>query len=844
MVRPCWSVLLTLVCACHQSPAPSHGDAGRRSPAARSPSPGIEPDLSGACFFARTQDVSRALVLDKLTVDVTPGPQATRSHLAITVGNPGEGQVEAVLRLPIPPGAAVTRAVLHVAGRPVEGMFVERARAREIYRSITERRRDPALVTWGGPDVVEATIFPVEKKEPRTLELEWVEPTASRDGQAWYRVPVVANGRQKVWMPTQVTVNGRPVPLAERTWLPLTEMVAPGAAATARASGDAFAYAMLPAKQAPRMAPHLVLVAETSATMSADDRKRQRALIVALLKGLPEDTGVTLMSADWGVSTVLGDAVPSVVQIALDRLDGIVSAGALDLERDLLAASQRARAVDARVIAWVGRGLDWFRGDGLAAPLRQMREAGQTLLVLGRGAQPILDVAALTGGDDLPWASVNKAVARMLDLFGRTSPEVSLRGVEQLYPLATVTGETRWLARFVGESPAGLARSDAADLEALWARANVGAALEKGSRRGEAHGVLTPLSSLLVLEHASDCARWGLPTSGSTDEPGVRASDPAATPSQTGRRAQPSDMRFGTFRRGPECVGHAYGMRGAGLGGAGPGNEGNLGLGSFSTLGKGGGGGTGTTYRRVIQSPATITVEIPSVRGTLDKEVLRRIVRLHLNELHYCRDLQPGLRSLAGRLGVRFEIDRQGEVSEPRIVSATASMSSIELCVDQVIRRWVFPKPPGGGSVTVTLSLTFSAQRFTTDPTLPFLTNLQREPRLPEPSEWDLGLAILRRKRELKERVAQVSAVLGGPNTESPVVLAWWIVEHSPSPVALATSSCLLAASLLREAGLDSDAVRVLSEAGADAPTVIGNQYRRWHHASDLARLRALATRK
>lgn len=54
--------------------------------------------------------------------------------------SPGcESQVEAVMRLPVPPGAAVTRAVLHVGSEFVEGAFVARDRAREIYRSITER---------------------------------------------------------------------------------------------------------------------------------------------------------------------------------------------------------------------------------------------------------------------------------------------------------------------------------------------------------------------------------------------------------------------------------------------------------------------------------------------------------------------------------------------------------------------------------------------------------------------------------------------------------------------------------------------------------------------------------
>jgi hypothetical protein len=171
-------------------------------------------------------------------------------------------------------------------------------------------------------------------------------------------------------------------------------------------------------------------------------------------------------------------------------------------------------------------------------------------------------------------------------------------------------------------------------------------------------------------------------------------------------------------------------------------------------------------------------------------------------------------------------------------------MASIKPCVAQAIRRWLFPKPTGGGPVTVTLSLVFSAESGAADPELPFLTKLQLHPGPPEASEWEMGLAILRKKGTLKERLAQVSTVVGGPQTESPTVLGWWIAEHRPKPVALATSSRLLAANLLRQAGLDRDAIRVLSEAGADAPKVIGNEYRRWDRASDLARLRDLAARK
>jgi hypothetical protein len=80
-----------------------------------------------------------------------------------------------------------------------------------------------------------------------------------------------------------------------------------------------------------------------------------------------------------------------------------------------------------------------------------------------------------------------------------------------------------------------------------------------------------------------------------------------------------------------------------GRGGGGTG-EGTIGLGNTGLIGKGEGGGTGSGYGRgagagfggrgtavptVRQAKATVT-------GALDKDIIRRIVRAHINEVRYC----------------------------------------------------------------------------------------------------------------------------------------------------------------------------------------------------------------
>ncbi|MGZ6142653.1 MAG: FHA domain-containing protein, partial [Myxococcales bacterium] len=91
-------------------------------------------------------------------------------------------------------------------------------------------------------------------------------------------------------------------------------------------------------------------------------------------------------------------------------------------------------------------------------------------------------------------------------------------------------------------------------------------------------------------------------------------------------------------------IGEAYGVGGLGLVGSGKGGggtgEGTIGLGNLGTIGKGGGGGNGSGYGRGAGGLGGRRAHAPdvipgqaNVRGSLDKEIIRRIIRRHLNEV-------------------------------------------------------------------------------------------------------------------------------------------------------------------------------------------------------------------
>jgi TonB family protein len=160
-------------------------------------------------------------------------------------------------------------------------------------------------------------------------------------------------------------------------------------------------------------------------------------------------------------------------------------------------------------------------------------------------------------------------------------------------------------------------------------------------------------------------------------------------------------------------IGEAYGVGGLGLVGTGSGGggtgEGTIGLGNLGTIGKGGGGGNGSGYGRGAGGLGGRRAKAPdvipgqaNVRGSLDKEIIRRIIRRHINEVKYCYEQELTKKpNLGGRIMVQFTIAASGQVIASVLQNSTMGNARVENCTVQAVRRWEFPKPLGGGIVIV-----------------------------------------------------------------------------------------------------------------------------------------------
>jgi|GEM_PF-3632057 len=81
------------------------------------------------------------------------------------------------------------------------------------------------------------------------------------------------------------------------------------------------------------------------------------------------------------------------------------------------------------------------------------------------------------------------------------------------------------------------------------------------------------------------------------------------------------------------------------------------------------------------------------VKGPPDRDLFRRVIRQHRNEVRFCYERQLSRSpELSGRLLMHFTIAPSGQVLEAKVDQTSLTDSAVGQCVSEAIRRWTFPK--------------------------------------------------------------------------------------------------------------------------------------------------------
>lgn len=139
-------------------------------------------------------------------------------------------QVEALYTFPVPKGASVSNFSMWIGGKEMIGEVLEKKRAREIYNSYKQQRRDPGLLEQTDYRTFEMRIFPIAPRAEQKVRITYYQELDFDHDWATYVYPLATTTRAQA----DTRVNGRfSVSANISSAIPITAVQSPS-------HGDAF----------------------------------------------------------------------------------------------------------------------------------------------------------------------------------------------------------------------------------------------------------------------------------------------------------------------------------------------------------------------------------------------------------------------------------------------------------------------------------------------------------------------------------------------------------------------------------------------------------------------------
>jgi Ca-activated chloride channel family protein len=104
--------------------------------------------------------------------------------------NDSEVALEATYVFPLPEDAAISDFSLYVDGERLEGRILDKDEAREIYESIVQRNRDPALLEYVGRNAFQAQVFPIPPHGERRVQISYTQLLSQEAGLVHFLYPL------------------------------------------------------------------------------------------------------------------------------------------------------------------------------------------------------------------------------------------------------------------------------------------------------------------------------------------------------------------------------------------------------------------------------------------------------------------------------------------------------------------------------------------------------------------------------------------------------------------------------------------------------------------------------
>jgi Ca-activated chloride channel family protein len=130
------------------------------------------------------------LEVQEQTVEVTINNGIAVTRVDQIFKNTEDRQVEALYSFPVPKGASVANFSMWIGGKEMVGEVVEKQRARQIYNSYKQQRKDPGLLEQASFKTFEMRVFPIGPRAEQRVEITYYQELDFDHDWATYVYPL------------------------------------------------------------------------------------------------------------------------------------------------------------------------------------------------------------------------------------------------------------------------------------------------------------------------------------------------------------------------------------------------------------------------------------------------------------------------------------------------------------------------------------------------------------------------------------------------------------------------------------------------------------------------------
>ena len=141
-------------------------------------------------LMVKVGEKSEPLQLAKVDAEVRVFGYVAETKMTMTFRNPHKRQLAGDLYFPLPEGATVSGYGLDIGGVLIDGVAVEKPRAREVFEKIVRQGIDPGLVEWVKGNNFKTRVFPIPAGGTRTIRVDYVTDLIGPAGRPAYHLPL------------------------------------------------------------------------------------------------------------------------------------------------------------------------------------------------------------------------------------------------------------------------------------------------------------------------------------------------------------------------------------------------------------------------------------------------------------------------------------------------------------------------------------------------------------------------------------------------------------------------------------------------------------------------------